>query len=555
MDFHDTFKELLSKLLADDCTSEEQEELARLCLEDPKRFKILRDELEFVELIRIADDWEPVGSATGFARRIGKRIAGEMPGFDDLADTLALSLESNDHAEIEELAHHCALSDENAESLRRRLEWDDLLGQAASPARSEDHFIDALVTRMWAEQEQDPFVDETCSRIIQLHPEAAVQEERTIPSNLLSFGTWITAAAAVLTLGFYLWFPGKEAAPVAQLASATDDVAWAEGSGKGAQNGFLPGRYQLETGVVKLRFRNGAEMTVEGPAEFEIRGEHEAFVHRGLAVIDQAETIAGGGSPFVLESNGLKLAEKTQTVGVDARSERATEAVVFNGGAEVCVPKQSDCRNLYAYEAVRVDLNREKVFDIPYKPDVFARSWEVIAGVERNSGSVRIGMPGEAPETGKKSGEVNVFVENSRFVPETDIEVDQLDPGQFADANGGGVGRRLRVGGELRSYLLEMNPVDSEKRTGGIEASVTFSNQVVGVIFSSDRLEQSDSQVGANMTGLTGDFSQARGLDAAADDLEKDEILLSDDGRTVNLRLHGGGGDRLDHVRVLVALK
>ena len=57
------------------------------------------------------------------------------------------------------------------------------------------------------------------------------------------------------------------------------------------------------------------------------------------------------------------------------------------------------------------------------------------------------------------------------------------------------------------------------------------------------------------MEGLTGDFSQARGLDAVADDVEADEILLSGDGRTVNLRLHSGGEDQVDHVRVIVALK
>ena len=72
---------------------------------------------------------------------------------------------------------------------------------------------------------------------------------------------------------------------------------------------------------------------------------------------------------------------------------------------------------------------------------------------------------------------------------------------------------------------------------------------MVGVIFSSDRLESSDLSVGSSMQDLGGDFSRVRGLDYGSD-----ELLLSDDGRTLNLRLQSGG-QQLDQVRVLVAVR
>ncbi len=85
------------------------------------------------------------------------------------------------------------------------------------------------------------------------------------------------------------------------------------------------------------------------------------------------------------------------------------------------------------------------------------------------------------------------------------------------------------------------------------EASVTFDHEIVGVIFSSDRLEQSDSLVGQHLDLTGGQIGQLRGLDGGEQD--GDQILLSDDRHTLNVRLKSGGDDLLDHVRVIVALR
>ena len=76
-----------------------------------------------------------------------------------------------------------------------------------------------------------------------------------------------------------------------------------------------------------------------------------------------------------------------------------------------------------------------------------------------------------------------------------------------------------------------------------VETSLTFDHPVVGVIFSSDRLDSSDAAVGSAL-----EEAGRRGLDSG-----EDEILLSEDRRTLNLRFRGGG-DHAEQVRVLVAL-
>ena len=164
-------------------------------------------------------------------------------------------------------------------------------------------------------------------------------------------------------------------------------------------------------------------------------------------------------------------------------------------------------------------------------------------------------MPGSQPESAESDGEVQVFVERNRFVADRDIEVDTLDPGHFAAVSPGGGRKLISDGREFRSYLLQLRP-DGSLADEAVEASVTFDHEIVGVIYSPNRLADSDSLVGANPGSLEGEDAQARGLDADTTDggEQGDRILLSDDRRTVDLKLHSGGADRVDHVRVLVAL-
>jgi hypothetical protein len=92
--------------------------------------------------------------------------------------------------------------------------------------------------------------------------------------------------------------------------------------------------------------------------------------------------------------------------------------------------------------------------------------------------------------------------------------------------------------------LLQLNPSEGPEADEEVETSLTFDHPVVGVIFSSDRLENSDAAVGSAFPEAGG----RRGLDSG-----EGEILLSEDRRTLNLRFHGGGG-HAEQVRVLVAL-
>lgn len=558
--FEQRFHQLLSQLLDGELSPEESAELEHLCESRPERVAVMRRELELAELMRQAavNFAEEEAPAAPFPHRM-ETVLGDPPARD--LDELINELVEGEISEsgIDEIVHHCWRDESSAQVVRRALMDDDLMQQALAPGRCGESFVESLATRMWAEQEEDHFVEEVATKIVKLHPElpdTPIREEksrrrRREHTTIGFLGGWAAAAAAVVGLiAAVLFEPGGSGSmtSVAELTKAAGNVAWGVGDSPLESQYFVPGRYQLESGVVTLTFASGAEMTIEGPADFEVWNEREAFVHTGVTVLAKNSAV----DTFRLRSPTLDFGETGDTIGLIADGSSSAEAVVFDGGAEICLTDSGQCRSLFPLEPVRADRDRDKLVDIPYNPTVFARAWEVNAGVERNSGPVRLAMPGHHPGFGNDpEGEVQIFVEKSRFVADRDIEVDTLDPGHFAAITAGG-SRQLASGNrELRSYLLQLVPNESD--ADALEASVTFDHEIVGIIYSPDKLAESDSVVGSGISDGEMLAMQGRGLDSG-DGASGDEILLSDDRRTVNLKLRGGAEDRLDHVRVLVAL-
>jgi hypothetical protein len=564
------FRKLMSQLLDGELTAEEGEALARLCAADPDMGARLRKELQLAEMIRSIARGE--AGAAEFADQVTYRLGGEadagaMNGQDLVHRLLDGGIEA---PEIDELVRLCWRDPDFAEQVRRALAQDDLLHQGAVEARGADAFLQALETRMWAEQNDDRFVADMASRLgsvdplrpagtiaIPLKPAVARHAARDRrrwfrPGSLIPYaGGWAAAAAAVFALYLSIAFEPKPGAPeesVAEVSRAIDGVRWAADGAPVEDRYFARGRYRLESGLVTVQFASGAELSIEAPAEFEVRGEREAFVHTGTAMLTKNTSISG--LAFSLNTEALKLGESGETIGLVANSASSAEAVVFDGDAEICLPKLGLCRDLFALEAVKADLGRAKLFDIPFNPSRYAKVWEANAGIEGNTGAVRVALPGQEKAPARDANEVRLSVEKIRFVADRDVEVDTLNPGQFAAVSAGG-GRKIDSSGrELRSYLLHWQPKSSPD--GTVEASVTFDHDIVGVIFSPERLAGSDLLVGAeNRAPLAaGDPGISAGADAG------DQILLSDDRRTVNLKLNGSGGaDRLEHVRVLVALR
>mgnify|MGYP003633173842 CR=1 FL=1 len=543
MDSKKSFEELLLSLIHGESSEDSLRQLADLLHEDVDMAGRVRSELEFSELLRQGFRDEKI-SASSFEKDIeshsleideivARVVAGKPTTFE--CDRLAKYL----------WAHPAAIT-----SLRQQLAEDEWLTQAIVESKDGEAFVEALETRMWAETRQDHFVEDFTARFDEELAQEKEEAGNIIPMPIPWGRTLVKmgSVAAAIAVGAFVLVQQiadrlEQGAIVASVVKSSSDARWSGDVVPGHEGQVKVGRYQLESGVVALKFPSGGEMTVEGPAIFRIDDDESAYVYHGVALAKSS----GPGEGIVIKSRDLNISKSAPLIGIDARSEFSTNAIVFEGDGGVCLTDGGGCRNMSKFDSIKADHTRDKLLDIPYNPHAFEKSWELLAGVEANMGPVRIEMPGTPIQLDRGEGEVQVFVENQSFRPDEAVEVDQLASGRFASAESNR-GESLQVDGNLRSYLLQVIP-DEGSGDKSIEASLTFDHPVVGVIYSADRLDSSDFSVGSSIRDPGGEFSRVRGLDS-----ESDEILLSDDGRTLNLRLHGKSSE-VDQIRVLVALR
>ncbi|MCB1203795.1 MAG: hypothetical protein KDN18_06025 [Verrucomicrobiae bacterium] len=548
-----TEDDLIRQLLHGEACESVFADLSKKASENPGLASRLANELGFSELLRQAlgsTDTDPV---TEFEAALEGR---SLP-IEELLHRVHEG--SVNRHECDQVVKALWSDPEAARNLRRSLVEDEWLRQAVSESKGETAFIESLETRMWAETRQDHFVEDFALRLEREIPAEVPgsEEDKIIPFP----GGWgfslfkLGAAAAAIALGAFLaaeLAAGRLASSgvAGSIVNSTSDAVWTSGASPRQDGTLRPGIYELKSGVVSLKLNGGGELSVEGPARFEVGEDASAEVHAGIALarLPEGENRSEARRQATkLKSRGLSVSEPARLIGIDAREEQATEAVVFNGDGGICLGASGKCRDLSEFEAVKVDHLRDRLVDVPYNPRAFSKAWELLAGVEDKLGPVRVELPGSViSAAGGVAGEVQVFVENDTFETAGTMEVDRVVAGEFAVA-GENPGESLETRGPMRSYLLQLTPSGAGESSDEVETSLTFAHPVVGVIFSSDRLENSDATVGTNVVSIEGD-SLRRGLESG-----EDEILLSEDRRTLNLRFRGGEG-KAEQVRVLVAL-
>ncbi|NNE91510.1 MAG: hypothetical protein HKN23_07675, partial [Verrucomicrobiales bacterium] len=159
------FDEILADLLNHGLADEEQRgKLERLCAESPENARKLAEELEFSELIRQALLTHDFAEFEGDVRhRMSDADAESDPDFDELKHRLRTGTARQ--PDLNGLARIVAEDDERAAELRRDLHFDDLFEQAAVPSRAEEPFVESLATRMWAQTEEDHFVQDIARQL------------------------------------------------------------------------------------------------------------------------------------------------------------------------------------------------------------------------------------------------------------------------------------------------------------------------------------------------------------------------------------------------------
>jgi hypothetical protein len=176
----------------------------------------------------------------------------------------------------------------------------------------------------------------------QIETNALSFEERTmnkiegrIHRRSLSRSLAWAAAIAVFAAGVWFMFKHK---PFPSLPTSPPTVAvvtLTEGSAlpSAHQSGerLTAGPLKVDTGFLQIRFLSGATVTIQGPAELDLKSDMDAVVHRGIVVADVPPAAQG----FRLQSSQWTAVDQGTIFGIDAADPKHPTVHVLQGKVDL----------------------------------------------------------------------------------------------------------------------------------------------------------------------------------------------------------------------------
>ncbi|MDG1898080.1 MAG: FecR domain-containing protein [Fuerstiella sp.] len=315
------------------------------------------------------------------------------------------------------------------------------------------------------------------------------------------------------------------------------------------------GVLQLEVGIVRLDFANGAAVTLQGPAEFEILNNDHTRLHRGILTAQVPESAIR----FEVETPVVEVVDLGTAFGVSVGVDGETDVCVFQGEVEVSLAgndRADSVQRVREGNAVRTRSLVNTIQSVAYETNRYEDAWPVTSGVMQATGLMKFVSPGPefVPGRYEDSERILVFSERFEVLLETDLSVDLIEPGQYRRIHRAGQ-ELISAGQRVNSYLLQLDPVgrlarDAPNKPRAI-GQITFNKPIIGLIGGTKKLRETDDPLGHPQ----GDYgSLRRGIEppksADSSDAGRDVVILSGDRRTLSLDL--SAGTAVDQIRVVV---
>ena len=316
---------------------------------------------------------------------------------------------------------------------------------------------------------------------------------------------------------------------------------------------FDKGKVHLEAGLARLDFCNGATVTLQGPAEFEIVSPDRTVLSSGILTASVPDSAVG----FKVLTPAMDVVDLGTAFGVSVGVNGETDVCVFAGEVEV---SRTDSKNtpqlVREGSAVRSSPKAESIDSVAYATMRYENAWPVTSGVLQATGLMKFVSPGPGFVPGRieDSNRILVFRECSRVILKSDLEVNVTEPGQYIRVrrwNRQSIGAGQVVG----SYLLQLNPIGeffrNENDGARVIGQITFNRPILGLIGGTTQLISTDELLG-HPRGNYG--NTRRGIEPARPDDQpdsgRDNVTLSNDRRTLSLDLSASSA--VDQIRVIV---
>ena len=198
---------------------------------------------------------------------------------------------------------------------------------------------------------------------------------KTLPgepvSRVIRFPSWPLQIAAALALGVAIWLfvPRPAEKPLATLVE-TNGARWDNSSLPTVPGSPLKaGRLRLESGVARLVFQSGAEVSLEGPAELELKGPNACFLYSGALTAHVPEQAHG----FTVATANAQLIDHGTDFGISADPGGRGQVQVLKGEVELRHDRSGETRRLATHESAAITPDRfTQVKGAEGEPDRYA---------------------------------------------------------------------------------------------------------------------------------------------------------------------------------------
>jgi hypothetical protein len=468
-----------------------------------------------------------------------------------------------DEAGCQRLADWLAEDPTNAQRLGTGLQLADLLEQTLIPHRRLPAFLNGLETRFHAEATADEFLKDLLPRLREVEQRQAQAGTPASPSpgKIIRMplpwrtATSIAAAAAAVTVAALLGFArrpeaGAPSLGVAKLAQTSSDIVWSKSNGTSGSIEWELGStipagasIRLESGTARFDLADGGVLTLEGPADLQLESPSEARLVKGNVLA----TVSPGVTPVTIHAPGMHYEVDGSTTGVRTLDGNKLEASVLSNSGKVTATSGADQGSSKAIgpkEALLTHAEEGLKELIPIDPAAYQNHFNLLAGITDHSHGVAVATP-EQKIPGAASPIV-VALEKEGVEPQAPVRVD-ITPDRSLTLSHA---RRLSLpnrpavaaGTRMRSYVIDVAPQAAKPGPGqAAEAFIQFDKRIVGIAATRDTMSGSDGIVGTATAP-----APEQGLP------DGDALSISEDGRTLRIRLKDGERNALASFRVFV---
>lgn len=312
------------------------------------------------------------------------------------------------------------------------------------------------------------------------------------------------------------------------------------------------GEYQLLDGFVQLRLHDGAQVLVQGPAQFQLHGGNMMSLVTGQLVAEVPASAVG----FTVDTRTARIVDIGTEFGVSVGQDGpGTHLQVYRGEVRAASKAKDSVVGTFAplYESQAMEFDAQGVSrQSTFEPDRYERDLYALTLRPTTSKQAlwREQMPSDLRRNQSESEKVQVFLEHRNLLLESNVTVDF---NQYKGWPQAGIGHNFVASGQrVDVYLLHLDSPANEMVD--ITASIEFGRPILGVIGASLTLNASDAlfaKQGVLYSHDSGaeppEYGGARGIDLDNDD---DRAWITSGGQTLKLDI--GSSFYIDQLRVIV---